>query len=101
MDTDGKLWPLAKCLFATLLMHLQEMRSRYPRHDVLPILLDKANDCGITLKDLLQWGKMVKERFTESNMIATLQTGETLIPILLEKIVVLDKTISSQQEVNN
>ena len=100
MHANGKLWPLALCMFATVLMYLPEMRSKYPRHELLPILLDKANECDITLRDLLEWGKAVREKFNETNMEATLNTRETLIPVLLEKIVVLEKTVTGHQEVS-
>ena len=86
-------------MFATLLMYLPEMRSKYPRHELLTILVDKANECDITLKELLEWGKAVKDRFNDSNMEASLNAGETLIPVLLEKIVVLEKAVASNQEV--
>lgn len=66
----------------------------------MTILIDKANECDISLKELLEWGKAVKERFNESNMEASLNTGETLIPVLLEKIVVLEKVVASNQEVH-
>lgn len=100
MHANGKLWPLALCMFATLLMYLPEMRSKYPRHELLTILVDKANECDITLKELLEWGKAVKDRFNDSNMEASLNVGETLIPVLLEKIVVLEKVVASNQEVH-
>ena len=99
MHANGKLWPLALCMFATLLMHFPEMRSKYPRHELLTILVDKANECDITLKELLEWGKAVKDKFHNSNMEANLNAGETLIPVLLEKIVVLEKVVASNQEV--
>ena len=100
MHANGKLWPLALCMFATVLMYLPEMRSKYPRHELLTILIDKANERDISLKELLEWGKAVKERSNESNMEASLNTGETLIPVLLEKIVVLEKVVASNQEVH-
>ena len=81
-------------------MYLPEMRSRYPKHELLPILLEKATECGINLKELLDWGREVKDRFKESNMEATLNTGETLVPLLLEKIVVLEKRVASHEEVH-
>jgi hypothetical protein len=101
MHADGKLWPLALCIFATVLMHLPEMRSKFPLHEMLSILVEKANECDVTLKHLLEWGKAVKEKFNEINMEANLNMGETLIPVLLEKVVGLEKAVTRHEEVNS
>ena len=50
----GKLWPLAKCMFATLLRYLPQLRTEYPSHSVLSVLAEKATKCDITMSDLLK-----------------------------------------------
>lgn len=99
MHTRGKLWPLALCLFATLLMYLPEMRSRYPNHGVSHVLMEKSQECDIRLGQLLEWSKMVKVRFDHRNMEATLDEGQSLIPVLLERIVILEKNAKASHEV--
>ena len=100
MPTRGKLWPLALCLFATLLMYLPEMRSRYPNRGVLHVLLEKSQECDIRLGQLLEWSKMVMVRFDHRNIMeATLDEGQSLIPVLLEPIVILEKNAKASHEV--
>ena len=99
MHTHGKLWPLALCLFATLLMHLPEMRSKYPNHGVLVVLMEKSQECDIKLGQLLEWSKAIKAQFDFRNMEATLNEGQSLIPVLLERIVILEKNAKASHEV--
>ena len=99
MHPRGKLWPLAKCLFATFLMHLSEMRIKYPEHLTLKTVGEKSLECGLNINILLGWGAMIRNKWTADNMTAAIDSGESLIPILLERVVLLEKNSKAQQEV--
>lgn len=47
----------------------------------------------------MEWGKAVGEEFNESSMEALLNARESLIPVLREKIVVLEKAFNRFEEV--
>ena len=95
----GRLWPLAKCLFATLLHYLPQLRSEYPSHSVLTVLAEKAAECDLSMSDLLRWSADVRDKFEKDNTEASHQNGETLIPVLLERIVILEKNAQKSHEV--
>ena len=66
----GRLWPLIKCLLVTVIMYLGEMMTEYPRHRVLVTLKELAIDYDITMKELLEWGAIVKEKLASDHAIA-------------------------------
>lgn len=99
MHPRGKLWPLAKCLFATFLMHLSEMRIKYPEHLTLRAVGEKSIECGLNINILLEWGALIRSKWTADNMTAAIDSVESLIPILLERVVMLEKNSKAQQEV--
>jgi hypothetical protein len=86
MKRTGSLWPLANCLLATVLMYLSETMVEYPRRKVLLVVRVMAEDCDITLKELLEWGRLVKEKFITDHTVAVNDKNE-LIPIMFKKIV--------------
>jgi hypothetical protein len=47
----------------------------------------------------MEWGKAVREKFNESSMEALLNTGESLVPVLREKITVLEEATNRLEEV--
>ena len=100
MCPDGKLWPLAKCLFATYLMHMSAMRIKYPNHMTLKAVAEKANECGLQMSLLLEWGNDVKNKFVSDNIKAVIDDGGSLIPIMLERIVILERNAKLHQEVS-
>jgi hypothetical protein len=87
----GRLWPLAKCLFAAILLFLPHLRSTYPAHGVLSVLVEKASEYDLTMANLLQSSILVRNKFDNDNMEASHQEGETLIPVLLGRIVTLER----------
>ena len=42
------LWPLAECLFATLLLHLQSFQVKYPKHAALVELLSTGTQLTLS-----------------------------------------------------
>ena len=75
------------------------MRSTYPNHTVLRVITENAHECGITLAVLFQWSSSVKTKFENDNMEANLREGESLMPVLLERIIILEERVRSSQEV--
>ena len=75
------------------------MRSTYPNHTVLRVITENTHECGITLAVLLQWSSSVKTKFENDNMEANLREGESLMPVLLERIIILEERVRSSQEV--
>ena len=99
MDPRGRLWPLAKCIFASYLVNLSTIRVKYPNHPTLPILREKCDECDIRFSLLLEWGVQISKKFQSDNMRAVVQEGGSLIPLLLERVVVLEECVTSQKEV--
>lgn len=52
------------------------------------LVREMAEDCDITLKELLEWGRLVTEKFITDHTVAVHDNNE-LIPIVFEKIVEL------------
>jgi hypothetical protein len=99
MKRTGRLWPLANCLLATTLMYLSETMVKYPRHKILVVVREMAEDCDITMKELLEWGRLVKDKFTTDHAVAVHQ-GNELMPIVFEKIVEMERNEKSNSEVS-
>ena len=99
MHPRGKLWSLAICLFSTFLMHLSEMRVKYPEHMTLRTVAEKSQECGLSLSILLEWGTLIRNKFDADNIVAVINDGGSLLPLLLERIVVLEKNARVQHEV--
>lgn len=91
MHPRSKLWPLAKCLFATFLMHLSEMRVKYSEHLTLRAVSEKSIECGLNMNILLEWGATIRSKWISDNMTAAIDSGESLIPFLLERVVMLER----------
>ena len=100
MKRAGRLWPLANCLLATVLMYLSEMMTEYPRHRVLVTLKEHAIDCDITMKELLEWGAIVKEKFASDHAIA-IHSGIDLIPVIFERMVGMENRHKADTEVSS
>jgi hypothetical protein len=100
MNPHGKLWPLAKCLLATFLMHMSDMRVRYPHHKKLKAVAEKCNECGLHVTLLLEWGNEIRQKFMTDNVKAIIDDGGSLIPIMLEKMIIMQKNEKIQQEVS-
>lgn len=100
MCPRGKLWPLAKCLFATFLMHMSEMRIKYPHHMALKAMSEKCSECDLPFVLLLSWGDEIKNKFLIDNVRAVIDDGESLLPIALERIVILENNGKKHQEVS-
>ena len=100
MNRAGKLWPLAKCLLATTLMYLSEMIREYPKHKILVVIRGMADDCGISMKELLQWGTEVKDKFVTDHAVAT-NHGSELLAVMFEKMVVMERMEKQNMEVGN
>lgn len=96
MHPRGKLWPLAQCLFATYLMNLSDMRVKYPGHSTLRTVCEKSNECGTRL----EWGATVKNKFEVDNIKAVVDEGGSLLPLMLQRIVILENNVRVHQEVN-
>jgi uncharacterized membrane protein YgcG len=104
MGLTGKLWPLSKCVFATILMYLPETRSRYPENHALKELIFKASKVvslpnfpsGITTKHMLKWGSLVTKKFHEDNKISSIDPG-TLMSVTSETVKALEKQIVDQE----
>jgi hypothetical protein len=94
-----RLWPLAKCLFATILLYLPQLSSTYPTHGVLSVLVEKASECDLTMAKLLQWSVHVRNKFDSDNMEASHLEGEKLIPVLFERIITLERIVKNGHEV--
>lgn len=99
MKRTGRLWPLANCLLATTLMYLSETMVEYPRHKILVVVREMAEDCDITMKELLEWGRLVKDKFTTDHAVAV-HHGNELVPIMFEKIVAMERNEKSNSEVS-
>lgn len=98
MDPDGRLWKLAKCTF-TFLVYYSTMRIKYPSHPTLSILNEKCNECDIRVNVLLEWGVQIGNIFKMDNIKAVMHGGESLIPFLLERVVILEDCVTSQKQV--
>ena len=72
MGKDRKLWNLSKCCFASLLMYLNETRSKFPKLSVLSEVVYKAGLCDINMSDMLNWGDLVKAKFKLDNQSSLL-----------------------------
>jgi hypothetical protein len=81
-------------------MHLAEMRIKYSNHVTLKTVAEKCIECGLAMKTLLEWGSNIKNKFLVDNVKAAIEEGGSLIPIMLERIVALEKIVRSQQEVS-
>ena len=99
MDPGGRLWPLAKCIFATFLVYYSAMRIKCPNHPTLNILNEKCNECDIRVSVLLEWGVQIGNKFKMDNIKAVMHGGESLIPLLLERVVILENCVTSQKQV--
>ena len=67
MGKDRKLWNLSKCCFASILMYLEETRSKYPNASALSEIIYKAGLCDIRMSDMMGWGTLVKLKFELEN----------------------------------
>ena len=65
----------------------------------LKTVAEKSVECGLNINILLGWGAMIRNKWTADNMTAAIDSGESLIPILLERVVLLEKNSKAQQEV--
>lgn len=81
-------------------MHMSDMRIRYPNHLTLKAVAEKAHECGLHMTLLLEWGREIKNKFVFDNMKAVVNDGGSLIPFMLERIVILEKNGKLHQEVS-
>lgn len=81
-------------------MHLSEMRSKYSNHLAVKTVTEKSNECGISMNQLLEWGSEIKNKFITDNVRAVIGEGGNLIPILLERIVILERNARCHHEVS-
>ena len=100
MKRSGSLWPLAYCLLATTLMYLEEMMIEYPNHQMLSVLKRSATDCGISMRELLEWGAKIKEKFVDDHAVVIQQNNE-LFSMMFEKILSMEKTAKASNEVTD
>ena len=98
MKRSGSLWPLASCLSATTLMYLEEMLIEYPNHQMLSVLERSATDCGISMRELLEWGATIKEKFVDDHAVVVQQNNE-LLSMMFEKMISMEKTAKASIEV--
>ena len=75
------------------------MRIKYPSHSTLNILSEKCNECDVRVSVLLEWGVQMGNKFKMDNIKAVTHGGESLIPLLLERIVILEDCVTSQKHV--
>ena len=66
----------------------------------LKAVAEKANECGLQMSLLLEWGNDVKNKFVSDNIKAVIDDGGSLIPIMLERIVILERNAKLHQEVS-
>ena len=99
-ERSGSLWPLAHCLLATTLMYLEEMMIEYPNHQMLSVLKRSATDCGISMRELLEWGAKIKEKFVDDHAVVIQQNNE-LFSMMFEKILSMEKTAKASNEVTD
>ena len=100
MNRAGKLWPLANCLLATTLMYLSETIREYPKHKILVVIRGMAEDCDISMRELLQWGTEVKDKFVADHAVAT-NNGNELLAVMFEKMVAMERMEKHNMEVRN
>ena len=60
---------------------------------------EKSQECGLSLSILLEWGTLIRNKFDADNIVAVVNDGGSLLPLLLERIVVLEKNARVQHEV--
>jgi hypothetical protein len=98
MGLNGRLWPLSKCIFATILMHLRETRLRYPQNLALKELIFKGSKVvslpnfplGITIEHMILWGKLVRNKFNaENKLIVPVVVVEIMLRSLIVVLVVV------------
>ena len=68
---------MAPCKMS-LCQNQPQLRSTYPAHGVLSVLVEKASECDLTMANLLQWSVLVRNKFDGDNMEASHLEGETL-----------------------
>ena len=98
MKRSGRLWPLAHCLLATTLMYLEEMVIEYPTHQMLSVIKRSADECDISMRELLEWGAIIKEKFADDHAVVV-QPNNELIPMMFEKMLAMEKTAKINMEV--
>lgn len=99
MKPGGDLWPLALCLFASFLKDLREFHIKYPQNVAMIRLLEVCRDCKISMNQMLEWGDAVKAKWEADNLEAVVDSGSSLIPVLLEKVVDLQNQLKREQQV--
>jgi hypothetical protein len=82
---SGKLWEFGKCLFATFLMHYDQYQlTMAANHPTIVRVQSTCKKFKISLQQLCEWGKLVKQDFHQKNVtISATQEHDSLSSIIV------------------